>query len=138
MRDFHNEIYNLIINDKTINNEINLDGNIYFNKFPDTSTIEKIAIVINESNDPTNDSYGDNRSLSMSQTIQVDVFIKVNPRYNARLLRNRISQRITDLLEEKLNMAYVSSGPPQYDDDLKIYRSIRRYDGMFYKDIIYN
>ncbi|MDG0860324.1 hypothetical protein [Staphylococcus equorum] len=138
MKDFHNEIYKVIINDEIINNSIDLDGNIHFSLYPNTSDIQKIAIVIDEISDPLNEAYGDNRSIAMSQTIQIDVFIKTNPRYNARLLRNEISQRISDLLEEKLSMTFVSSGKPEYDPDLKIYRSVRRYDGTFYKEIINN
>lgn len=134
MVDLNMEIYNVLLNDEFISTNVNIYENVYFNKYPDTATIKKSSIVIDEISDPENEVYGDDSSLAMSQIIQVDVFIKANPTYNARLLRNKISQRISDLLEDKLRMAFVSSGRPEYDDDLKIYRSVRRYEGTFYKD----
>ena len=136
MRDFLTEIYNILIQDEFITKYINPSEDIYFNKYPDTYTLNRSVIVINEFNDPLNQAYGDDRSLASSQLIDVDVFTKVSPKYNARLLRNELSERISDLLEEKLRMSHVSSSKPEYDDDLKLYRSVRTYEGTYYKNIV--
>lgn len=135
MKDFNMEIYNTLTQDKFIKDNVS-DRNIMFNKYPDTFNLIETTIVIDEIDDFLNEAYGDDKSLAMSQIIQVDVFVKANSKFNARLLRNKLAQRISDLLEENLRMSLISSNKPEYDDDLKIYRSARRYEGVFVKDIV--
>lgn len=135
MKDFNMEIYNTLTQDKFIKDNV-ANHNIMFNKYPDTFNLTETTIVIDEIDDFLNETYGDDKSLAMSQIIQVDVFVKANSKFNARLLRNEIAQKISDLLEEKLRMSLISSNKPEYDDDLKIYRSARRYEGVFVKDIV--
>ena len=58
-------------------------------------------------------------------------FTKVFNNTNARILRNDISNRISEVLKDKLNMGIISSNRPEYDDEFKIYRSAKRYEGVY-------
>lgn len=136
MTDFLTEIYSVLKNDPFISEKVNLDSNLHFNSWPDAQSIQSVTIVIDELTDPQNLAFADDKAIAMTHLIQIDIYTKASSNYNARLLRNQISQRVSDLLETKLNMSFVSSGKPEYDSDLKLYRSVRRYEGWFYKNII--
>ncbi len=46
-------------------------------------------------------------------------FVKYNDEYNARIIRNKISNRIQKLLWSELKMGNVSNGKPEYIKNLK-------------------
>ena len=57
-------------------------------------------------------------NAAYSYIVQVDVFVKANADYNARLRRNEISQRISDLLWKELKAGQVSNLGNEYNKDL--------------------
>ncbi|MCS5082744.1 hypothetical protein L2V43_15540, partial [Staphylococcus aureus] len=69
-----------------------------------------------------------------SYIVQIDVFVKYNDEYNARIIRNKISNRIQKLLWSELKMGNVSNGKPAYIEEYKTYRTSRVYEGIFYKE----
>ena len=77
--------------------------------------------------------YADNDNLALSYLVQIDVFVPESDDYEAYFVRNEVSYHISRLLKELLKMENTSNAKPEYDKDLKIYRSARRYEGTFYR-----
>ena len=135
-RDMLLEIFDVLRHDPYISEKLDPQQDITFNRYPETESITRPIIVIDELDEPMEREYADNDSLALSYLIQVDVFTKVQPGINARTLRDNLSDTILILLKEELGMTNVSSAKPEYDKDFKVYRSARRYEGTYYKEDI--
>ena len=135
MRDILTDIYNVISIDPIVLNSVE-KRNIKFNEYPEVSSIDSPYIIIDEVDDPLPEEYADNDNLALSYLVQVDVYTKVKSGVNARKLRDELSYRISRILKEQLGMTNTSNAKPEYDRDYKLYRSARRYEGVFYREEI--
>lgn len=132
MIDLLEEIYQVLKNDDLIKKHVNVKSHITFN-YPEVEKIDEPRIVLDEVDDPLPREYGDNDNLALSYLVQVDVYTKVKPRVNARKLRDELSYHISRLLKDQLNLTNTSNAKPEYDDEFRLYRSSRRYEGTFYR-----
>lgn len=132
MKDILTDIYNVLITDDFIVQHVR-KNNIRFNKYPEPNSINETHIILDEIDDPLPASYADNDNLALSYLVQVDVYTKVKNGINARKLRDELSYRISRLLKDKLGMTNTSNGKPEYDETYGLYRSARRYEGVFYR-----
>lgn len=132
MRDILTDIYNVISTDSIVLNSVE-KRNIKFNEYPEVSSIDSPYIIIDEVDDPLPEEYADNDNLALSYLVQVDVYTKVKSGVNARKLRDELSYHISRILKEQLGMTNTSNAKPEYDRDYKLYRSARRYEGVFYR-----
>ncbi|HHQ6781115.1 TPA: hypothetical protein ACSTQO_002702, partial [Staphylococcus aureus] len=105
-----------------------------FNKYPNVKDTDVPFIVIDDIDDPIPTTYTDGDERAYSYIVQIDVFVKFNDKYNARIIRNKISNRIQKLLWSELKMGNVSNGKPEYIEEFKTYRSTRVYEGIFYEE----
>lgn len=135
MRDILTDIYNVISIDPIVLNSVE-KRNIKFNEYPEVSSIDSPYIIIDEVDDSLPEEYADNDNLALSYLVQVDVYTKVKSGVNARKLRDELSYRISRILKEQLGMTNTSNAKPEYDRDYKLYRSARRYEGVFYREEI--
>lgn len=131
MKDILMEIYNVLINDTLVQKYV--DKRIKFYEYPEPSSISQPYIVMNEIDDTLPTEYADNDNLALSYLVQIDVFVPESDDYEAYFVRNEVSYHISRLLKELLKMENTSNAKPEYDKDLKIYRSARRYEGTFYR-----
>lgn len=134
MIDIMNVVYECLQKDEYITEYVDFSKDVHFNEFPELSTFDRPTILISEIDEPRSDCWGDNEDIALSYLVQIDVYVKGSPNYNARLLRNKLSQKISDFLKIELGMSNSSNNPPEYDNDSKIYRSARRYEGTFYRN----
>ncbi|EGQ0314113.1 hypothetical protein AABD75_001054 [Staphylococcus pseudintermedius] len=131
MKDMLMEIYNVLINDTLVQKYV--DKRIKFYEYPEPSSISQPYIVMSEIDDTLPTEYADNDNLALSYLVQIDVFVPESDDYEAYFVRNEVSYHISRLLKELLKMENTSNAKPEYDKDLKIYRSARRYEGTFYR-----
>ncbi|TDL96685.1 hypothetical protein ERX27_07465 [Macrococcus brunensis] len=125
-------VYDAIKDDELIAKYV---GNrIKFNDYPDALSMTEPYIVLDDIDDPVPVAYIDGDESAYSYIVQVDVFVKYSTTYKARLVRNEISERIQRLLWEKLKMGNVTNFKPDYNKDLKLYSSTRRYETIIYRD----
>lgn len=136
MMDLLTEVYNVLKQDELISSHIDVNRNIKFNEYPEVGSINDPYIVIDEVDDTLPVEYADNDNMALSYLIQIDVYTKVKSGVNARILRDEISYRISRILKEKLDMINTSNAKPEYDREFKLYRSARRYEGVFYREEI--
>lgn len=136
MRDLLSDVYTVLSNDEFISQQVDVNKNIKFNEYPEVESINDTYIIIDEVDDPLPREYADDDNLALSYLIQIDVYTKVKPVINARKLRDEISYRISRVLKEKLHMINTSNAKPEYDREFKLYRSARRYEGVFYREEI--
>ena len=130
MIDILNTVYNVLIKDEALTEVLNIK-NIKFNDYPDVKDISQPYVVIDDFDDPKPEVYYDGDRVAQSYIVQIDVFVKQSNDYNARLRRNEISQRISDLLWNHLKMGQVGN---EYDKQFALYRSTRRYEAIFYEE----
>src|SRR5699024_2893998 len=133
MIDILNTVYNVLIKDEKLMKVLNIK-NIKFNDYPDVKDISQPYIVMDDFDDPRPEVYYDVDRVAQSYILQIDVFVKQSNEYNARLRRNEISQRISDLLWNHLKMGQVSNLGNEYDKQFALYRSTRRYEAIFYEE----
>lgn len=133
MIDILNTVYNVLIKDEKLMKVLNIK-NIKFNDYPDVKDISQPYIVMDDFDDPRPKVYYDGDRVAQSYILQIDVFVKQSNEYNARLRRNEISQRISDLLWNHLKMGQVSNLGNEYDKQFALYRSTRRYEAIFYEE----
>ena len=132
MEDILTLVYDAIKDDALIKQYV---GNrIKFNEYPDALSMTEPYIVLDDIDDPQPVSYADGDEMAYSYIVQVDIFVKFSTSYKARLVRNELSNRVQRLLWEKLQMGNVTNFKPEYNKDLKLYSSSRRYETMFYRD----
>lgn len=136
MRDILSDIYRVLAADETIREQVDVNTHIKFNDYPEVGSINDTYIIIDEVDDSLPVEYADNDNLALSYLIQVDVYTKVKAGVNARRLRDEISYKISRILKEELGMTNTSNAKPEYDDEFKLYRSARRYEGVFYREEI--
>lgn len=115
MIDILYKVHEVISQDRIIREHVNIN-NIKFNKYPNVKDTDVPFIVIDDIDDPIPTTYTD------------------GDEYNARIIRNKISNRIQKLLWSELKMGNVSNGKPEYIEEFKTYRSSRVYEGIFYKE----
>ena len=132
MKDILEIVDNSIKDDPFIMKYVDVIQDIYYNQYPPVESINRPIIVLDEIDEPRAVEFGDNNIIAYSYLIQINVYAKGTSKFNARKIRNEISQRITDLLREKLSMNNTSSGKPEYDEDYDLYLSVRRFEGTFY------
>ncbi|HDH5090140.1 hypothetical protein [Staphylococcus aureus] len=133
MIDILYKVHEVISQDRIIREHVNIN-NIKFNKYPNVKDTDVPFIVIDDIDDPIPTIYTDGDECAYSYIVQIDVFVKYNDEYNARIIRNKISNRIQKLLWSELKMGNVSNGKPEYIEEFKTYRSSRVYEGIFYKE----
>lgn len=132
MKDILEIVDNSIKDDPFIMKYVDVIQDIYYNQYPPVESINRPIIVLDEIDEPRAVEFGDNNIIAYSYLIQINVYTKGSSKFNARKIRNEISQRIADLLREKLSMNNTSSGKPEYDEDYDLYLSVRRFEGTFY------
>ena len=125
------DIYNVLINDEHVMSIVPR-GNIKFLEYPEPATMKKPYIVIDMLDDPIPDTYADNQHLALDYLIQLDLYIP-GTYLNPRKTRDELSYHILLLLRDKLGLSNTSNAKPEYDKDLNIFRSARRYEGVFYR-----
>lgn len=135
MRDILMDIYNVIKDDSLISKHVD-KGRIRFNDYPEIKSIDAPWIIIDEIDDALPREYADDDNMALSYLVQIDVYTKVKTGVNARKLRDELSYKIARLLKEQLQMINTSNAKPEYDDEFKLYRSARRYEGVFYREEI--
>lgn len=133
MIDILNTIYSVLKNDEKLMKLLNVN-NIKFNDYPDVKDITQPYVVIDDFDDPIPELYYDGDRVAYNYIVQIDVFVKANDSYNARLRRNEISQRISDLLWKELKAGQTSNLGNEYDKQFALYRSTRRYEAIFYEE----
>ena len=106
-------------------------NNIKFNDYPDVKDITQPYVVLDDFDDPIPELHHDGDRVAYNYIVQIDVFVKANDKYNARLRRNEISQRISDLLWKELKAGQTSNLGNEYDKQFALYRSTRRYEAIF-------
>lgn len=136
MRDLLMDIYNVLVADTFIQKNVDIGKHITFNEYPEVEDINETHIIIDEVDDALPEEYADNDNLALSYLIQVDVYTKVKPGINARTLRDQLSYKIARILKDELDMTNTSNAKPEYDEDFNLYRSARRYEGVFYREEI--
>lgn len=135
MRDILMDIYNVIKDDSLITKHVD-KNRIRFNDYPEIKSIDAPWIIIDEIDDALPREYADDDNMALSYLVQIDVYTKVKTGVNARKLRDELSYKISRLLKEQLQMINTSNAKPEYDDEFKLYRSARRYEGVFYREEI--
>ncbi|MBF2756811.1 hypothetical protein [Staphylococcus haemolyticus] len=133
MIDILNTIYSVLKNDEKLMKLLNVN-NIKFNDYPDVKDITQPYVVIDDFDDPIPELHYDGDRVAYNYIVQIDVFVKANEKYNARLRRNEISQRISDLLWKELKAGQTSNLGNEYDKQFALYRSTRRYEAIFYEE----
>lgn len=133
MIDILNEIYSVIKQDEKLMKILNIN-NVKFNDYPDVKDITKPYVVLDDFDDPIPELHYDGDRVAYNYIVQIDVFVKANDKYNARLRRNEISQRISDLLWKELKAGQTSNLGNEYDKQFALYRSTRRYEAIFYEE----
>lgn len=133
MKDILTMIYQAITEDEELMSMVS-KRNIKFNDYPEVMSITEPYIVIDDFNDPMPEVYFDGEQEGYSYIVQVDVFVKATDRYNARLKRNAISQRINKVLWDNYLMGQVTNLGNEYNKDFALYRSTRRYEAIFYEE----
>lgn len=133
MIDILNTIYSVLKNDEKLMKLLNVNY-IKFNDYPDVKDITQPYVVLDDFDDPIPELHYDGDRVAYNYIVQIDVFVKANDKYNARLRRNEISQRISDLLWKELKAGQTSNLGNEYDKQFALYRSTRRYEAIFYEE----
>lgn len=133
MIDILNTIYSVLKSDEKLMKLLNVN-NIKFNDYPDVKDITQPYVVLDDFDDPIPELHYDGDRVAYNYIVQIDVFVKANDKYNARLRRNEISQRISDLLWKELKAGQTSNLGNEYDKQFALYRSTRRYEAIFYEE----
>ncbi|EGQ1599336.1 TPA: hypothetical protein LQO20_001207 [Staphylococcus pseudintermedius] len=131
MRDILMNIYNVLIKDTLVQQYV--DNRIKFYEYPEPSDMTKPYIVMSEIDDTLPVEYADNDNMALSYLVQIDVFVPESEKYQAYFVRNKVSYHISRLMKEELKMENTSNAKPEYDEESKMYRSARRYEGTFYR-----
>ncbi|MDN8760260.1 hypothetical protein Q0M59_17975, partial [Staphylococcus aureus] len=84
-----NTIYSVLKNDEKLMKLLNVN-NIKFNDYPDVKDITQPYVVIDDFDDPIPEVHYDGDRVAYNYIVQIDVFVKANDSYNARLRRNEI------------------------------------------------
>lgn len=125
------DIYNILTNDNQVMEYVG--KRIKFYEYPEPSDATKPYIVMSEIDEALPVEYADNDNMALSYLVQIDLFVPESINYRAYYVRNQLSYHIYRLMKEKLQMENTSNSKPEYDRNLKIYRSARRYEGTFYR-----
>lgn len=133
MIDILRTVYDVLLKDEKLMKLLDY-RNIKFNDYPDVKDISKPYVVIDDFDDPQPEEHADGERIAWNYIIQLDVFVKASDNFNARLRRNEISQRISDLLWNHLKMGQVTNLGNEYNKEFALYRSTRRYEAIFYEE----
>ena len=120
-----NRIYEALSSDAVIASKV--ETRIKYYTYPETGDVTKPYIVIDPLMTPSPGDYADNKWLTKTHLIQIDVWAKT--RADKELLGNQI-----ELVMEKVGFYQSGSGVDEYDKEVQIYRDGRRYLGKFYRD----
>lgn len=120
-----NRIYEALSSDALIASKV--ETRIKYYTYPETGDVTKPYIVIDPLMPPTPDDYADNKWMTETHLIQIDVWAKT--RADKDLLGNQIQ-----LVMKNAGFYQSGSGVDEYDKDVQIYRDGRRYLGKFYRD----
>ncbi|EJH4293893.1 hypothetical protein NDL63_001063 [Staphylococcus pseudintermedius] len=132
MIDILMEVYNILKSDDDLMRLID-KKNIKFNQYPDVKDKMAPYIVIDDYDDPIPEWHSDGDRIAYNYAFQIDVMVKESDAYNARKRRNEISNRISELLW-KNQMKQIRNLGNEYDKNLALYRSTRRYEAIFYEN----
>ncbi|MBU7228492.1 hypothetical protein [Staphylococcus pseudintermedius] len=132
MIDILMEVYNILTSDDDLMRLID-KKNIKFNQYPDVKDKMAPYIVIDDYDDPIPEWHSDGDRIAYNYAFQIDVVVKASDAYNARKRRNEISNRISELLW-KNQMKHIRNLGNEYDKNLALYRSTRRYEAVFYEN----
>lgn len=120
-----NRIYEALSSDAVIASKV--ETRIKYYTYPETGDVTKPYIVIDPLMTPSPGDYADNKWLTKTHLIQIDVWAKT--RADKDLLGNQI-----EIVMETIGFYQSGSGVDEYDKDVQIYRDGRRYLGKFYRD----
>ena len=120
-----NRIYEALSSDALIASKV--ETRIKYYTYPETGDVTKPYIVIDPLMPPRPDDYADNKWMTETHLIQIDVWAKT--RADKDLLGNQIQ-----LVMKNAGFYQSGSGVDEYDKDVQIYRDGRRYLGKFYRD----
>ncbi len=120
-----NRIYEALSSDALIASKV--ETRIKYYTYPETGDVTQPYIVIDPLMPPTPDDYADNKWMTETHLIQIDVWAKT--RADKDLLGNQIQ-----LVMREAGFYQSGSGVDEYDKDVQIYRDGRRYLGKFYRD----
>lgn len=120
-----NRIYEALSSDALIASKV--ETRIKYYTYPETGDVTKPYIVIDPLMPPTPDDYADNKWMTETHLIQIDVWAKT--RADKDMLGNQIQ-----LVMKNAGFYQSGSGVDEYDKDVQIYRDGRRYLGKFYRD----
>ena len=120
-----NRIYEALSSDAVIASKV--ETRIKYYTYPETGDVTKPYIVIDPLMTPSPGDYADNKWLTKTHLIQIDVWAKT--RADKDLLGNQIQ-----LVMREVGFYQSGSGVDEYDKDVQIYRDGRRYLGKFYRD----
>lgn len=132
MIDILMEVYNILKSDDDLMRLID-KKNIKFNQYPDVKDKMAPYIVIDDYDDPIPEWHSDGDRIAYNYAFQIDVMVNASDAYNARKRRNEISNRISELLW-KNQMKQIRNLGNEYDKNLALYRSTRRYEAIFYEN----
>lgn len=120
-----NKIHEALIADTLILSKVGT--RIKYYNYPETGDVTKPYIIIDPLRPPLSDDYADNKALTETHLIQIDVWTKT--RADKDLLGNQIQK-----VMEGIGFYQSGTGIDEYDKDVKIYRDGRRYLGKFYRN----
>lgn len=84
MIDILNKIYSVLKDDEKLMKILDIK-NVKFNDYPDVKDITKPYVVLDDFDDPIPEVHYDGERAAYSYIVQIDVFVKANPDYNARV-----------------------------------------------------
>lgn len=128
MIDYSLEIHKLLTTD--VQTKRVFKDRVWLMEYPDVETIKEPYIVISELMEPESLTHGDDITINHIHLLQVDIFIPSSDEYNGYHLCRDMSVYINQLIKDKLKLGNIANSKPEYDSDYKIYRRVRRYEGI--------
>ncbi|MCS4486384.1 hypothetical protein [Staphylococcus americanisciuri] len=133
MIDILTHVYNLLKADERLSQKVS-SNDIKFNKTPDAQNLLQPTIIIDDYDDPTPETHADGDRIAYNYAFQIDVYVNVSKKYNARILRNEISNLISEILWNADKIKLVANLGNDFNSQFSLYRSTRRYEAIFYND----
>ncbi|MCD8921696.1 hypothetical protein K2V69_13535 [Staphylococcus gallinarum] len=131
MEDITMKIYNAIIDNEEIMNNVN-KNDIKFYDYPNAQEIKNTCIVIDPLGTPTPADFADNDNMTYEYLYQIDVFVKQNTGINGRVLSDRLVFLLQRIMWDELGFGEASSIKPEYIKEFKLYHQAKRFEGKQY------
>lgn len=133
MIDILNYVYDTLVKDDELMMLVKKED-FYFNDTPDAENILRPTVILDDFDDPYPEEYYDGDMVAQNYVFQIDVYVKANKSFNARLRRNEISSRIKKILWNKHKISLSSNMGNETNKQFALYRSTRRYEAIFYEE----